>query len=94
MTELPEIELEGDVVKSPELQLWASVLHLAILDSEPILKSLPYMTFDQSRYGEVAIAWLSSENMYPGGFRWVCYLLGLDRKRIRRMIGINNERVW
>ena len=85
--------LNGEV-KPPEVHLWASVLHLAILDATPYMSGTLYLTYDQCRHGKTALNWLRSEHNNQGSFRWVCDILKLDRSKVRCQIGLKDYKIW
>lgn len=90
-------QLELDTCKklSPEMQMWCSVLQLAIADAEPWIKGWSSKTYEQRFYGKFAMMWIMSESTRLGGFRWICEMLELDRFKVREMIGLGeNDGIW
>jgi len=85
---------ELTVSKVPELQLWAAVLHLAILDAHPYIIKGVETTYEQRRHGGIALNWLMSNHCRRGSFVWVCDLLGVDKGQIRGKIGMKEDKVW
>ena len=91
----PQLEPDSPQKAPPEVQMWCCVLQLAVLDAEPWITNNPNKTYEQRYYGKFAMMWLMSESRHPGSFRWICDLLGVDRRKIRRNIGITNDSgIW
>lgn len=84
----------SDGVTSPEVQLWAAVMQLAILDAAPYARKEEEYTYEQVRHGRQALNWIMSEHCMVGSFRWVCDLLKLDRIEIRDRIGVDRSKTW
>ena len=59
-----------------ELQLWAAVLHLGLLDAIGGTGTPPLEA-------DRALRWLYSTKNHPGSFVWICVLLDLDPTAVK-----------
>lgn len=96
MTEMSSLDMTylSAGVTSPEAQLWAAVLHLALLDAAPYAEMSGNYTYEQRHHGRQALNWVLSEHCMIGSFRWVCDLLKLDRMEIRGYLMVDRSRIW
>lgn len=70
------IETGKGQTADPYLQLWAAVFHLGLRDfCQALLKG---------QHRAKAYTWFWSEDVCPGSFCWLCYLLGLDIAQVRQ----------
>ena len=70
MEQIPILNEERIETKTPEAELWRSVIDQAIDDlSDPDL-------------GEAAVEWFTSVSEEPGTFRWVCEHLDLNASAV------------
>jgi len=82
------IRAAAERTTEPERKLWFAVINEAldclrcrvpgIHTRGPLSRTLILQQQEQDR----ALEWFRSDDMHAGSFRWVCFLLGLNRKII------------
>ena len=83
MKELRVVNEQGMAEVLGARKIWAAVLLRAVEDAAGCVVGVG-SAMERERTIAGARAWLRSDSARPGGFCWVCDMLGLDAAKIRR----------